>query len=69
MVTRRNTATKKQKVALPFTLFWSVKYIQQTLANPVTDNPDKNMENEKFCSQLSTCFKRHMGFGKADESL
>jgi hypothetical protein len=26
------------------------------------DNPDQNMKNEKFCSQLSTCFKRDMGF-------
>jgi hypothetical protein len=26
------------------------------------DNPDQNMKNEKFCSQLSTCFKRHMAF-------
>jgi hypothetical protein len=37
-------------------------YIQQTLAYPVTVNPDRNMKKEKFCSQLSTYFKRHMGF-------
>jgi hypothetical protein len=28
----------------------------------MSDNQDQNMENEKFCSQLSTCFERHMGF-------
>jgi hypothetical protein len=27
------------------------------------------MKNEKCCSQLSTYFKRHMAFRKADESL
>jgi hypothetical protein len=27
------------------------------------------MKNEKFCPQLSTYFKRHMTFRKADESL
>jgi hypothetical protein len=37
-------------------------YIQYTLANPDTVNPDRNMKNEKFCSQLSTYFKRHVGF-------
>jgi hypothetical protein len=26
------------------------------------DNPDRNMKNEKFCSEWSTYFKRHMGF-------
>jgi hypothetical protein len=35
----------------------------------MSDNPDRNMKNIKFCSQLSTYFKRHMGFRKADESL
>jgi hypothetical protein len=25
-------------------------------------NPNQNMKNGKFCSQLSTYFKRHMGF-------
>jgi hypothetical protein len=39
-----------------------VMIIQQTLANPVTDNPDRNMKNEKFCSQLNIYFKRHVGF-------
>jgi hypothetical protein len=32
--------------------FKSNSKIQQTLANPVTVNPDRNMENENFCSQL-----------------
>jgi hypothetical protein len=32
-------------------------------------NPDRNMKNKKFGSRLSTYFKRHMGFRKADESL
>jgi hypothetical protein len=45
-----------------------------TLTNPITvnrmsGNPYRNMKNEKFCSQLSTCFKRHMVFRKADELL
>jgi hypothetical protein len=40
-----------------------------TFTTPVTVNPDRNMKNEKFRSQLSTYFKRHMGFRKADESL
>jgi hypothetical protein len=26
------------------------------------DIPDQNMKNEEFCSQLSTYFKRRMGF-------
>jgi hypothetical protein len=30
---------------------------------PVSDNPDRIMKNEKFCSQLSKYFKRHMGLG------
>jgi hypothetical protein len=25
----------------------------------MSDNPYRNMKNEKCCSQLSTCFKRH----------
>jgi hypothetical protein len=33
------------------------------------DNPDRNMENEKCCSQLRIFFKRNMAFRKADESL
>jgi hypothetical protein len=37
-------------------------FVKQTLANPVTVNPDQNMKNEKFCSQLSTHFKRLVGF-------
>jgi hypothetical protein len=41
--------------------FWPVA-IQYTLANPVTLNPDQNMKNEKFCSQFSTYFSRHVGF-------
>jgi hypothetical protein len=36
--------------------------VQQILANSVTVNPYLNMKNEKFCSQLSTYFKRHVGF-------
>jgi hypothetical protein len=28
----------------------------------MSDNPDSSMKNEKFSSQLRTCFKRHMGF-------
>jgi hypothetical protein len=39
------------------------------LGNPVTINPDPNITNEKFSSQLSTYFKRLMAFRKADESL
>jgi hypothetical protein len=35
----------------------------------VWDNPDRNMKCEKYCSQLSTYYKRHMPFRKADESL
>jgi hypothetical protein len=40
------------------------KQFQDTvnLGNKVRDNPDRNMKSEKFSSQLSTCFKRHMGF-------
>jgi hypothetical protein len=45
---------------------------QQTLANPVTVNPhvgSSGSKYEKCCSQLSTCFKRHMApFRKADET-
>jgi hypothetical protein len=28
----------------------------------VSDNLHRNMKNEKFCSQLSTYYKRHMAF-------
>jgi hypothetical protein len=28
----------------------------------ISDSLDRNMKNEKFCSQLSTYFKRHKGF-------
>jgi hypothetical protein len=28
----------------------------------MSDDPVRNMKNENFCSQLSTYFKRHMGF-------
>jgi hypothetical protein len=28
----------------------------------MSDSPDRNMKNEKLCSQLSTYFKRHMAF-------
>jgi DNA primase catalytic subunit len=31
------------------------------------DNPDGNMKNEKFYSQLSTYYKRHMGFRSTRE--
>jgi hypothetical protein len=27
------------------------------------------VKNEKYCSQLSTCFKRRVAFRKTDESL
>jgi hypothetical protein len=43
--------------------------IEYTLVNPVTENPDRNMKNEKCCSQLSTHFKGHMACRKAEESL
>jgi hypothetical protein len=33
------------------------------------DNPERNMKNEKCCSQLSIFFKRHVAFRKSDESL
>jgi hypothetical protein len=33
------------------------------------DNPDQNMKIKKCCSRLSTYFKRHMAFRKANESL
>jgi hypothetical protein len=36
--------------------------LQETLANPIRVRPDRSMKNEQFCSQLNTCFKRHMGF-------
>jgi hypothetical protein len=35
--------------------------LQKTLANPFTFNPDRNMKNEDFCSQLSTYFKTTHG--------
>jgi hypothetical protein len=35
----------------------------------MSNSPDRNMKNEKCCSQSSTHFKRHMSFRKADESL
>jgi hypothetical protein len=35
----------------------------------VLDNTDRNIQNGKRCSQLSTYFKRHTVFRKADESL
>jgi hypothetical protein len=28
----------------------------------ISDNADRNMKNEIFCSQLNAKFKRHMGF-------
>jgi hypothetical protein len=28
----------------------------------MSDNPDRNMKNGRFCSQLSTYFKIHAGF-------
>jgi hypothetical protein len=33
----------------------------------MSENPDQNMENEKFCSLLNTYFKRYMAFREADE--
>jgi hypothetical protein len=47
---------------------------QWILANPVTanpdvGNPDRSIKNESFRSQLISCFKRHVAFRKADESL
>jgi hypothetical protein len=36
-------------------------FVNQTFANPVTVNPDRNMKNEKFCSQLSTHFEKTCG--------
>jgi hypothetical protein len=35
----------------------------------MSDNLEKNMKKGKCCSQLSTYFKSHMEFRKADESL
>jgi hypothetical protein len=28
----------------------------------MSDDPDRNMKNEKLSSQLSTCYKSHVGF-------
>jgi hypothetical protein len=36
--------------------------LYKTLANPVTVNSNRNMKNEHLCSQMSTYFKRHVGF-------
>jgi DNA primase catalytic subunit len=36
-------------------------YIKPSLFR-ILDNPDRNMKNEKFCSQLGTYFKRHVKF-------
>jgi hypothetical protein len=36
--------------------------IQEALANPVKVNPDRIIQNEKLCSQLSSYIKRHVGF-------
>jgi hypothetical protein len=36
--------------------------VQLTLVNTVTVNPDRNMKNGKFCSQVSTYLERHVGF-------
>jgi hypothetical protein len=50
-------------------------YVCMYVCNPVTvypimlDNPGRNMKQEKWNSQLSICFKGHMAFRKADESL
>jgi hypothetical protein len=35
----------------------------------VSDNPERNLKNDKFSPQVSTYFKRRMAFRKADESL
>jgi hypothetical protein len=35
----------------------------------MSDNPDQDIKNEERCSHLSTYFKRHMAFKKANESL
>jgi hypothetical protein len=43
--------------------------IEYSFANPVKVNPDRNMKNEKYYSQMSTYFKRHMTFSKANKSL
>jgi hypothetical protein len=46
--------------------------VQQTLAKLVTvkpDNPDRNMKNEKFCSQLSTYKISKIGLSWMKETL
>jgi hypothetical protein len=46
-----------------------VGIFHQTLANPVTVNPDvgkSGPQYEKFCSQLNTYIKRHVEFEQED---
>jgi hypothetical protein len=52
--------------SLPANYFF---FYPHKMQEPMSDDPDRNMKNEKFRSQLNTYFKRHMGFRKADESL
>jgi hypothetical protein len=46
-----------------------LEYYSKPLLIRMSDNPDRNMKNEKCCSQLSTYFKRHLTFRKALKSL
>jgi hypothetical protein len=53
--------------------FWNTVLSKASLIhlqlNQMSDNPYRNKQNEKCCSQFNTYFKRHMAFRKADESL
>jgi hypothetical protein len=35
----------------------------------MSDNPNRNIKNEKCCSLLSRYFKRHVAFKEAEQSL
>jgi hypothetical protein len=64
---------RKWRVLSDITKSFIEKYnIQQILANRVIVNPAVGQSGLKYrnsCSQLSTHFKRHMAFRRADESL
>jgi hypothetical protein len=68
-VTAQNTVIVTQvAVRTSHSIYSKLSIIRLQLIR-VSDNPDRNMKNEKCCSQLDTYFERHIAFRKADESL
>jgi hypothetical protein len=61
--------TLPQGMPIPLSIQYSKALLIQLHFNQMSDNLHQNTKNKKCCSQLSTNFKRHAVFRKADESL